>query len=282
MRYVHEALPHMRQKYRPSAGGDPNAMPYSSELSADHPLVSIARILTVPDLPEDMFLSKYADRKVPRNDKDFQVVLHKEVHALLASEGLVKELRCPTLVITRDPIYSVDSLLSYQGLESPYLRHESVYIQETTFLWNAFSCDAHAVFEYLQRFPDDGVHRQNVETAKVLTAAIINAVLSRLADRFSNVMRVRYEDLILDPVARFNEIAVFFGLEFGPHAQRQLEKTLSSRNEEAVHYSIFRDTRKQLNRPLKWITEDSIERIRAVLEECRLSQCLQEDQSGPQ
>ncbi len=270
IRYVHEVLPHLHPKYLASKRFDKTAIECHELLNDVHPLVRIYKITTYPDIKHSLFISDYFEKKIGRNDSNFEFVLHKEVHALLATEGLINNLKCPIVLITRNPIYVVDSLLTYKDVSVPLWRNESKYITNSIFLGRFFLDNKDKIIKNITKYPDDGVNRTNVIIAKTLTIAVINRMLQRLAEKYNNVKHIYYEDLIQDPIKLFAETAEFLNLDFKEQAKAYLKKTLKAKDEEFDHTSIYRDTRRQLNRPFKGIYEDEVEIVNAVLKECDL------------
>jgi len=232
--------------------------------------MKVYKSTTYTNIKQDLFLPNYYERKIRRNDSNFEFVLHKEVHALLATEGLIKALKCPIVLITRNPIYVLDSLLTYKDISVPLWRNEAKYITQSNFLSRFFPDKKGEIIENITKYPDDGVNRTSVIVAKTLTIAIINRMLQTLADKYNNVKHIYYEDLILDPITLFSESAKFFNLDFNEKAKAYLKKTLKAKDEEFDHTSIYRNTCKQRNRPFIGIYEDEVELVSGVLKECDL------------
>lgn len=269
LRYVQEAFPHMRTKYIAEKTNDPLALPYIKNLSANHPFIIINKALSSKSLNENFFLEDYYKRKMPRADKNYDVVIHKEVHALLAAEGFINSLNCPVITISRNPVYVIDSLMAYQDLTSPIWRNEQKYIKDDVFLDEFFPFNKQEIKHCIDSYPDDGRTYLNVIVGKAITVAVINKYLQSLAERYHTVKHVTYEDLCTNTENIFAELANFFSISFKETAQQFLKSTQEG-NEINIHSSIFKDTKEQANRVFKSITTKEEKIIKDVLNRCRL------------
>ena len=270
IRYVHEVLPHLSPRYCSSRDLDPTAADYLRALDDEHSLVRIYRMTTCPSLPENLFVPGYYPRKIRRDDTRFELVLHKEVHALLATEGLVGNLGCPTVVVTRNPVYVVDSLFAYQDIAVPIWRHEFGYVQKPDFLERFAPGKSNYILRAMQRFRDDGADRTSVIVGKALTVGVINRMFEAIALGCGSMMHVAYEDLVVAPVERIAGIAQFLGLAFGTAARQALSETLHAADAAFDPMSIRRDTQGQLRRPFRSLSSEEGKLTADVLSGCGL------------
>lgn len=269
IRYVHEAYPHMRTKFITNTKGDPQALPFMHTLTEKHPYLAINKMLCSNYLAYDFFLDGYMNRKLPRSDENFQVVIHKIVHGLLASKALLSSLSCPTVIVTRNPIYVIDSLLAYQDISTPIWRKEQELMHNDTFLNLYFPDNKNKILHYLNKYPDNGSSRRKVIIGKSLSVALLNSFLKQLGEQYPYTCTVSYEELCKKPSVVFSEIADFFNLKFHEESKHFLNSTMEM-DDSNNHNSIFRDTKKQIGRPYKSLSINESETIEHVLNDCGL------------
>lgn len=258
MRFLIEPLYGMENVPVFSQGYDQTALPYLPKLEENHPLLKYYEGWANPNWSGEML-----PEKLIRDDRDFSVCLIKEVHSLLATEGLLKALRCPTIFITRNPLYVVDSLFATVGLDAPIWYHESHYIQDFTFL--SCFCEGERLL-VLNRFTHRyESNREWMITRKALTVTLLNRMLTALSDEFEHAMHIQYEELCRQPKQEFMRAFGFLGLEMGEEAKRFLKETQSVKDA-GDPYSIYRDTASQVNRPLKFLTEKEAVMVQKVLD----------------
>ncbi|MFZ5759348.1 MAG: hypothetical protein ACOY32_06950 [Thermodesulfobacteriota bacterium] len=266
LRYCHEIITYARPAYYFSRTYDYVACPYRTELADDDPLVLYYALTTHPDLNWQSFLGARYPRQVRRDDDNFTYALHKEVHALLATEGLVKKFQCPTIVITRNPLYNIDSLFSYQDISSIIWRNEAQYIKDPLFLQNYFPDNGDKIIEQLEKHPDNGFNRHDVLVSKTITVAVINAMLRQLGDRSPWVSHVAYERLCDNPLDIFHECAVFLGLRFDDQTRTLLAETMMKQDDRLDPMSVHRDTKMQQSRPFRFLTPEEARVLQSILE----------------
>lgn len=269
IRFFNEFLFRYRPKLIFSDRHDHTAIKYKPTLPEKHPLVYAYRTLTVP---KSRSWSKLGVNKHPlRDDSNWEVCLVKEVHALLGTEALVKRLECPSLFIARDPIYVVDSLLSFRGLEAPIWRNEYAYITAPQFLDRFFPSHADVICRHCTVISNSDTVRRKIILSKTLTVGLINKMLRILAQELGFVRHIRYEELCRAPVQVFSEAANFLRLEVGPEMLDFLEETQSSTPMSQNNpYSVFRDITAQLERPLRFVLDSEAKEMEALLENCDL------------
>jgi len=266
IRFFQEPLSHLRPEILFSEHYDHTAIRYQPSLPEKHPLIYAYRALTI----RDHDLSTLGVRKHPlRDDQEWQYCLVKEVHSLLAAEALLDRLRCPTVFITRDPIYVVDSLLSFRGLHAPIWRNEYGYIADAAFLARYFPDSGNVIQRYCVN-DNTLASREQLILSKILTVAVINRMLQILAKDLDFVCHIRYEELCRIPDELFPKAAGFLSLEMNAQTFDWLDSTQRAIEGENDPYSVFRDTTRQVTRPLRFLSNAEAEDMRNVLAECSL------------
>lgn len=236
LRFVSEHL----YKYRPvlkfSNHYERTAIPYTQYLGYNHPLVNAYRTLLIkePDFNRHNILQD----TLLRNDQNWEYCLVKEVHSLLATEALLDMFNCKSVLIVRDPVYCVDSLLYRDGGSSSYLLAEENHIFGKT--------------------------NTSIEL-RIKTAQYLNNMLKDIANRYSSVFLVEYEKLCNNPFHIFGAVAEHLGLEWSNSCAEFLKETMQYR----VDSTVYRDTRIQANRPLKYISR---RRARTLWQNLRYSE----------
>ncbi|NVM22267.1 MAG: sulfotransferase [Desulfobacterales bacterium] len=267
LRFFNEPLHPFRPKLPFSNKYDHTAVPYCRSLGDDHPLVRVYKCLTLSDYDWDRLLP---GKIICRDDRKFSFCLVKEVHALLATEALLKKLQCATLFITRDPVYVVDSLLSFRRLNAPIWQNESRYVRDGSFLVRYFPEEAYRIQKYYGKNARTFNKKKRIIMNKMLTVGIINKMLSSLADELDFVCHIRYEELCEDPEKIFKKAADFLSLDMEAGMLDYLSSTQKKNERDIGPYSIYRDTSQQLRRPLRFISDTEAEMGRTMLLECAL------------
>jgi len=270
LRYCHEILTYVNPFYYFSKKNDFVANRYFDKCDADNPLVKIYSATSSKKINLDKFLPKRT-RQIKRNDQNFEFVLHKEVHALLATEALVSFFKTPFLLITRNPAYVVDSLFDYHPLNSVIWRNESEYIKDPVFLNRFFPDSGQRIIEMLSKYPDDGMNRENTIIAKAITVGVINKMLYSISKKYENVMYIKYEELCKNPFGVYEQIFNFFGFDFGEKARQSIANTTKAKDEKYDPMSICRNSGEQVERKLKSLTDEEFKKVSNILSELGLS-----------
>ncbi len=196
IRYCHEFLSYVRPRRFFSMEHDYTAIPYKSMLDCRSPLVVQYDYSTLEGLDRDRFMPQRYEKQIRRDDEDYHYVLHKEVHSLLATEGLVRYYsRNRFILLTRNPIYNVDSLFNYLPHSSGIWRNESRYIQDEEFRARFLPGKGEKVLQTLADHRDDGENRTNCMIAKTITVAAMNQMLKKVAQDNTNGLLLTYEQL---------------------------------------------------------------------------------------
>lgn len=256
-RYFEEPLYHVRPKLQFSQQHDHTAISYKSSLTPGHRFKTAYSTLTCPDLPDDFLLNRFYKRK----DKNFQVVLVKEVHSLLATEAILKTFSCPILIVLRDPVRVLDSLFNAQSLNTSYLINEYQYIQQEPFLNTYLSSQMQSYQELFERVEKEKDLRRRITGQKYLTMVLIQQMFRSIAERNLNVLLIDYEDMISSPDKNYNEISDFFDIRY-----KLGDYNFNAKNKTEVQnpYSLARDTSSQTEKPLKFLQTEDLDFLKGI------------------
>jgi len=269
--YLQEPLTYARPFYAFSDRHDRLALPPMARMSKGHPLAILCRDVARLRNDYGRLLGRYAAQKVIRNDCDAELVLIKEVHALLAAPALTAALDAKAVAISRHPVYVVDSLLSYQDLSVGIWRNEQRLVRDGAFLASVAGALADRVRDALDRFPDDGVNRTNTIVGKALTTALISKHLELAADRSPDILHLAYRDLCRNPLEGFSRAARHLDLTLGERGSRFIAETTSPRaDDDHPTQTVHKDTSNQAHRPLKSLTREEADLICRVLSDLDL------------
>jgi hypothetical protein len=268
LRFVSEPLHPFRPKLPYSSTYDHTAVPYRPSIEEDSPLVRVYMALTSRD---DSLSRALPEETLRRDDKSFSVCLIKEVHSLLATEALVKTLRCPVIFLTRDPVYVVDSLMSFRGLNAPIWRDEANYVRERLFLSRFFGDEGEMIKEAYRRNDRELNRRTRAITEKVLTVAIINKMLHILSNDTDIVHHIEYEELCRKPSETVARAAEILSLEVSGEMVAYLGRTQRKKEGDVGPYSVFRETSKQPTRRLRFVAAEEAKEARGSLRQLGLA-----------
>lgn len=250
LRYFEEPLFHINPKLKFNTPPDHTAIDFSEYLPENHPHVRIYRIFC----HRGMNLQYLPQQYVKRNDAQFDTVLVKEVHGLLGTEALAKTLNIPILVITRDIFSVIDSLIMAQGIDTPYLLNEYKLVKENNFL-NYYFPEKNKVlqsaFDQIDSVEDE---EDRILLEKLITSFLITKVFEKISKKTKNILLKTYEDLCNKPNENYSQIADFFSMDYKKNDYIFSGKG-SKRDEGKDHYSLIRDTKKQLYKPHSIIHE---------------------------
>jgi len=269
LRSINEFLYHLKPRLSFSLKNDHTSIPYTFDIKKIYPLIKSYSCLTLDEYNWNKLLSKHADNLIIRNDKNFKICLVKEVHSLLGTEMLMKYFKIQTIFITRNPIYVVDSSLSIT-------RNKIIYWNETDYVQNHFFLDrffTHTKKNILEEFAKNRKlpKREKDILNKILTVAILNKMLEQIAKKFNFILHIKYENLCKYPIQNFSKIARFLSLEFKGEMEKFLEKTMQETKCSINNpYSVFRNTKKQINRPLYFLNLKEAQKAKEMLTNCKL------------
>ncbi len=263
IRFFMEPFYQLRPRVSFSVSGDQTAIEYKATLQDQHPLSNIFRSLLTPQYD---WHSLGLSGNLIRNDHDWKVCLIKEVHSLLATEAMLKFLKCPTVLVLRDPLYIIDSLFARDGLKTAYLCNESKYVNNPFFL-KRFSPDpTKDISMILKESVPNGKIRENIILDKVLTVSLIQSMFRVLASEFQHAQIIEYESLCQSPELHFHSIASFLSLDWSESIEQYLLKTMRSTLDQRKNdYPIFLETIDQIGRPFKFLSKEEVLLCRRVL-----------------
>jgi hypothetical protein len=184
--YIHHPLVRFEPKLTLSNQGDRLAIPYHKKLAPDHPLKRVYRMYTEWD-------SEESNQSVlqPEDEKGEESrLIMKETHGLLATEALIRELKCHVLFYVSDPVILVDQILTREGLDTSYLDLESKAVMDSTFLKRFHLRHIRGVlhaYKLIQRLPSK---RQRRVQKKIFTIALIQDMFHKLVVRYPELATV--------------------------------------------------------------------------------------------
>lgn len=267
MRVLSEPLHHVRPRLRVGGRRDHTAIGYGRERVAIGSLLRAYSMLASPEV--DAGLLGLDSRFALREDRDWELCLVKEVHALLGTEGLLEAM--PTmsvLFITRSPLYVLDSLIAAQGVETSYLDGESRHVSRRRF--SDRFLDGLAPAE--QGRAGGGVRGRIVRLIDTIWS--MQEMFRRLGQDFQGrALVMSYEELCESPVRGFRELFEFLGIEWSRETEKEVEVTTSgSAGGDLDPYGTERLTAEQVTRPLRALTEAEAEYCRSRVRS--LERCL--------
>lgn len=161
--------------------------------------------------------------RVERADSSPQKCIAKEVHGLLAAEAVIGGLGCPTALVLRDPVMTVDSILLTNGFRTVYLQAEARHLIE-----RATEQQIGPGFGRLQTLArgliSSARRRQRIVLRLAFAVTSIHLLFRRLDSQYPWVRLLRYEDLCRSGKTRFPELASDWGLCWDDAARRYLEE----------------------------------------------------------
>jgi hypothetical protein len=247
IRYLEEPLPHLIPRLAFNSTYDHTAIRHDQRHTK--------RLLTAYNcfLAESTTEKNFSkDKVLIRDDNNYEKVLVKEVHSLLAVERIQKDLNAKILFVKRDPLKIVDSLFYAQGLSTPYLCDESKYVKDTKFLKHFFKERSGDIEKFTQQASKVTDTKIGIASEKASTICLIQKIYENALRLNSNGMIVDYKEIVDKPDAAFRTISNFFDVSYVDGSFN----FDSSKTETNSPYSIVRSTSSQLNKPLKYF-EDS-------------------------
>jgi hypothetical protein len=226
-----QALPNSHCVYNPLAKfepkltlsnlGDRLAITYHKALTTDHPLNRIYRIYAETNLAETNNILDQMENETP---KDAFLIL-KEAHGLLATEALLRELKCHVLFYVSDPVILAEQIFSREGVDTPYLDLESQSVIDSHFLKRFLSHDLRTVlhaYKSIQRL--SSVHQRRV-LMKIFTIALIQHMFLMLAARYPELATVvNYSVIENDPKRLESPLVNWLGPNSMEHSKCVINK----------------------------------------------------------
>jgi len=252
IRYLMEGLHAIQPPIQLAPVDDHLSVPYLSALEANHPLSKAYQSFLLPREQRNALNLKDTTH---RDDSDFKYCLTKQVHSILATEGLLKTLKTKVILLVRNPVYVIDSLLARDHLKSYSLANEWKFVQDIPFIDTFHASRKDQLLRAMKELGGFFPNRNTILLRKVLTVALINEMLVQLADRYpAYCLLVRYEDLLKNPLTVFEASAKHLDFKWDQQTITFLQKTLDNKNDNSTRMPVYRDRKEQQNRPFKFIT----------------------------
>jgi hypothetical protein len=201
-----------------------------------------------------------------RNDAGWKICLVKEVHALLGTEAVLRAWKVPVVFILRDPVYILDSLFAAQTLETIYLDHEVLAVQEKEFLDRFAGGTQEAVRKALAdnaRWP----RRRRVMLDKVICVQLLQRMFSALAVEFPRARTFAYEEFCERPMDTFQAAARALSIPWDETMAACLQESMRGDADAASNpYAVLRNTAVQKNREFKFLSPEETALCRSTLE----------------
>jgi hypothetical protein len=217
--YIHHPLVKFEPKLTLSSRDDRLATPYHKKLEGGHPLNRVYRIYAESNLVES---NQYAWEKENKTSQDASLIM-KETHGLLATEALLRELKCRVLFYVGDPVILAEQIFSRQGRDTSYLDLESEAVMDSRFLKRFLNHDLRAVlhaYKVIHRLSSG--HQRHVQM-KIFTIALIQYMFRMLAARYPELVSVIDIALIEnDPKCLEFPLVNWLGPNSMEHAKRVL------------------------------------------------------------
>ena len=247
VRILGEPLFHFSPKLKFSNTNDHTAISYYAQISMLNRLEMAYRLLSSTKIE----YSKYFSSKfLVRDDKNFKYILIKEVHSLLQTEFLVDRLKCPTILLCRNPLYVVDSLLDAQSLSTTYLKNEFNYILDQSLYELYFQDEKIRLKQCASKINALHESREKIILEKVFAIWIINCIFRKIGSTRDYVKVIDYEQVCINPDAYFLEMSNFLDFEYqvGSFNFSTTKTTVSS------PYSVNRNTEVQIERDFRFLS----------------------------
>ncbi len=234
--------------------------------SADR-LLATYRLLS--DLNSRAYRDLLSKRLFPikRDDPDAEVVLIKEVHALLATEYLVSQLDCRAILISRHYITVVDSILNFSGIRDPLFWIEFNHINNKKFLSRYFENDTAAIEKIHKKILNISDFRLKAIAVKALVVFLTQKMFTIIAASHKNVMLISYEEIMEDRDAMFEKMSGHLQIEYSKGNYLFDDKNPTHERKEN---NIARPDSEVFNRKGKFLSQDEIAYVEEILAElCR-------------
>jgi hypothetical protein len=184
--YIHHPLVKFEPKLTLCNQGQRLAMPYQKVLSADHPLNRVYRIYAERAQAEKKFDLMHEQSETAQEP----MLILKETHGLLATEALLRELKCHCLLYVSDPVLLAEQIFSRQGVDTDYLEFEHQAVMDPAFLKRFLAKDIRSIlhaYKLIQRIPSS---RQRRVQMIIFTIALIQHMFRMLAARYPELATV--------------------------------------------------------------------------------------------
>lgn len=225
IRYISEPLPHYLPRIYNGDKSDHSFASPNENMGILHPFNQVIRACA-GDLTKEHFLPDYWKRKVIRWEDNPEFILIKEVHGVLALPRLKNAFpNAKFLVLSRNPLYVVDSLLTYKNMD--------------ILLWEQ-------EYKYLCTCYD---HEDNIERL-IQSVNLINLFLYKFRNT-KNVFHISYEELTEKTMSNFNKIFSFMDFKINKDVIEKIQSTMKIKPGIDGHTSIYVNTKEQSRRDFR-------------------------------
>jgi hypothetical protein len=184
--YIHHPLATFEPKLTLSNQRDRLAIPYHKQLAADHPLKRVYRIYA----ERNQVATNHEEPQEGNEKSQGPLLIMKETHGLLATEALLRELKCHVLFYASDPVILADQVFSQEGLDTPYLDLESEAVMDPRFLKRFLTHNLRGVLHAYKLIQRLSSRRQRRVQMKIFTIALIQHMFHMLAVRYPELATV--------------------------------------------------------------------------------------------
>ncbi len=285
LRFAMEGLLAFRPKIKLSTSKDRGASPYVATLDETHQLAQFYSTVAAPHFDATQ---QHMEGPIVRNDLDPHCAIVKEVHALLATEALVDHLKCPTVIIKRDPIRIVDSLFARDGYRSYYLDGEAEELLGEGILpqrrfsmlrtrWRRpanpelidryFVGQSSKLQQLAEVIKSQSSLREQTVLAKIVTVGLMSNMLTQIATESPYCRLVRYEELCERPIETVANVSDHFDIECGESVRSFLRESTSRDTQSPDRFPVYRTQQQVADRPFKFLTDLEVEVGRNLLAE---------------
>jgi hypothetical protein len=118
------------------------------------------------------------------------------------------------LLIVRNVLDNVDSILSAQGVDGIYLRNEYEYLWDENFLSFVFGNQGHFFFGLKESIDTISSSRIRRIISLILVCQIMQFYFNKLSKTYRKVLMCSYDDILKSPDSYFVDISEFFGVQY--------------------------------------------------------------------
>ncbi len=191
-----------------SQGPDRLAIGFQKDLESDHPLLRVYRMLVEYD--NDWVVQALSNRVVSDEPETLHCLV-KSTQGLLATEAILRQMKCRAVLYIGDPVKTVDTLFRIDDASSN-LDSEARSVLAPLFLSRFLRRDYQRVMRTYSGIRKLSDERTRSAALRVLVVGLIQHMFRMLAARYPGQVKLaRYEDLIRDPYQLFGLLEHLFG-----------------------------------------------------------------------
>lgn len=243
--YLNEPIAHFPYRMPFYHKYDQSAVNYISKLNEYNPLTKAYKLLTNTNFIEEQL----PNERLKRKSNQPEAILIKEVHSLLATEAIVNYFNVPCVVITRNPLYVVDSNITTFGLNCHLYEAETNSIFNDNFI-DKFNINKEVVKYYKSTLPVKD--KEKIITQYLIRIGIINKFLKTIAHNNSNCIHVNYENLITNTEFYLKDIIE--KIHLSDTNINNIIKKFTDTNHSSERFSVIKKSKNQLNKEIQNIS----------------------------